>query len=281
MGIFSKIKKAVKSVLKGVGKVFKKAMAFVGKITASKWGKILMLAAAVFTGGMAIAAGLQGFTAAGLANPAASFLTKFVAGSQSFMTALAHPIANAQKVFGTAGQAGAAAGAMTEGLPGAAGAAGGAGGAGGAAAGTANAAQLGGNVAGVVAEEILPGGAAAASGASSALGTAGKIASKVGGGLLDLAKTQGGGLILSQGLQGYAQGKQAEAALKEQQRMSGPLPTGAYNDIITRASDMQTPQGFLDRARQLDRTLTRPRYPEAAGNPEDVYGSYVVAPAGG
>ena len=64
MGLLSSIGKAFKSVFKGIGKAFSAIGKFVGKITNSKWGKALLIAAAVVTGGMAIMAGVQGFSAA-------------------------------------------------------------------------------------------------------------------------------------------------------------------------------------------------------------------------
>lgn len=98
MGLFSGIKKAVKKVFSGVKKVFSK----VGKAMNTKWGKALMVGMAVFTGGMALAAGFQGFAGA-----SGTFMTKFVAGAKSFMGALANPVGQAKKMLGGAGQAGA------------------------------------------------------------------------------------------------------------------------------------------------------------------------------
>jgi hypothetical protein len=267
MGLLGKIFKGVKSIVKGVVKVFKKAVSFVGKISGSKWGKILMLVAAVYTGGMALSAGMSTF-----GSTAGGFMTKFVAGAKEFMGVLAHPIAAAQKSLGGAaagaGAAGeaasiapvtAAAGVPAEGLAGAVGGA---------------------------AEAAAPAVAAAApgvGGGAGLLGQAGGVASKVGGGLLNFAKSTGGGMVLAKGLEGYAQGKAAEAQLKEQRRMTGPMAAGAISDINAHLNDMQTPQGFLDRARSLNQSLTRPQYPQTPGAPEQVYGDYVTQPqaAGG
>ncbi len=96
MGLFKKIRSGFKKVFKGVKKVFAKGLALIGKITGSKWGKILMLGAALFTGGMALAAGFQGFAG----STASTFLGKFVHGASAFVKALANPIAQAKKVFG-------------------------------------------------------------------------------------------------------------------------------------------------------------------------------------
>lgn len=98
MGLLKSIKKGFKNVFKGIGKVFKKGLAFVGKITQSKWGKILMLAATVFTGGMALAGGIAAFGTSAAAG--GTFMTNFVAGAGGFMSALASPVSQAQKMLG-------------------------------------------------------------------------------------------------------------------------------------------------------------------------------------
>jgi hypothetical protein len=87
MGLFSGIKKAFKKVFKGIKKVFKKVGKFVGKILNSDFGKILMIAAAVFTGGAALMAGI------GNASAASGFIGKFVAGAKGFMSGLLRPMA--------------------------------------------------------------------------------------------------------------------------------------------------------------------------------------------
>ena len=53
-GVFKAIGKAVKSVFKGIGKVFKAVAKGVKKLFSSKFGKILLIAAAVFFGGAAV-----------------------------------------------------------------------------------------------------------------------------------------------------------------------------------------------------------------------------------
>lgn len=97
MGLFSSIKKAFKKVFKGIKKVFKKVGKFIGKIAGSKWGKILLTAAAVFTGGMALMAGWGAFT-----GTTGTFLTKFVAGAKGFVAGLANPIKAAKGAMGAA-----------------------------------------------------------------------------------------------------------------------------------------------------------------------------------
>ena len=103
MGLFSSIKKGFKKIFKGIKKVFKKVLAGVGKILNSKWGKILMIGAAIFTGGMAIAGGIQGWAAAA-AQPGATFMGNFVAGAKGFFTALANPVQQAKDMFGAAAE---------------------------------------------------------------------------------------------------------------------------------------------------------------------------------
>lgn len=97
MGLFSSIKKAFKKVFKGIKKVFKKVGKFIGKIAGSKWGKILLTAAAIFTGGMALMAGWGAFT-----GTTGTFMTKFVAGAKGFMAGLANPIKAAKGAVGAA-----------------------------------------------------------------------------------------------------------------------------------------------------------------------------------
>jgi hypothetical protein len=91
---FSGIASGVKKVFKGIGEAF-------GKVMDSKWGKVLMVAMAVFTMGTALIAGFQGF-----ASTAGSFLTKFVAGAKEFVVALANPVSKAKELFGGAGGVG-------------------------------------------------------------------------------------------------------------------------------------------------------------------------------
>jgi len=103
MGLFSGIKKLGKKIFKGVKKVFKKVGKFVGKVMKSNIGKIVLTAAAVVTGGLALAAGVGAFTgqAAG-----ATFLTKFVAGAKAFTGALLNPVGAGKGFFQGMGQGG-------------------------------------------------------------------------------------------------------------------------------------------------------------------------------
>lgn len=104
MGLFKSIGKAFKKVVKGVGKVFKKIGKGIGKILNSKWGKILMVAAAVFTGGMALVGAWQGMAGA------TGFFGKFAAGAKGFLTGLMKPVQTAKGLMGGAAQGGQVAG---------------------------------------------------------------------------------------------------------------------------------------------------------------------------
>ena len=110
MGLFSGISKAFKSVTKGIKKAFsgvvkgvKKLVGgvvkAVGRISQSKWGKVLLTGAALFTGAMAISGAVQGWTAASQMQ-GATFMSKFVGGAKGFMTALASPIDQAKSLMG-------------------------------------------------------------------------------------------------------------------------------------------------------------------------------------
>jgi len=90
MGLFSGIKKAVKGVFKGIKKAFKSVVGVIGKAMNSKLGKVIMTAVAIYTGGLAIAGGVQGWGAA--AANGAGFMGKFVAGAEGFITTLFNPI---------------------------------------------------------------------------------------------------------------------------------------------------------------------------------------------
>lgn len=90
MGLFSSIKKAVKGVFKGIKKAFKSVFKAVSKLASSKLGKLIMTVAAIYTGGLAIAGGIQGWGAA--AANGAGFMGKFVAGAEGFMVTLFNPI---------------------------------------------------------------------------------------------------------------------------------------------------------------------------------------------
>jgi hypothetical protein len=94
MGIFKSIKKLGKKIFTGLKTKFMKGMAFIGKITNSKWGKILMLASSIFTGGMALAGAFQGF-----ANAGTGFLAKFVGTAKGFMGGLTQPLKQAKKLM--------------------------------------------------------------------------------------------------------------------------------------------------------------------------------------
>lgn len=96
MGLFSGIKNIFKKVLRGIGKIFKPVVNFFGKMMQKKWFKWLMIGAMVFTAGVALYAGVQGFMAAGQAGQ--SLMGQFVTGAKEFMTALLHPISTAKDI---------------------------------------------------------------------------------------------------------------------------------------------------------------------------------------
>ena len=107
MGLFSGIKKGFKKVFKGVKKAFKKVGKFAGKVMSSKWFKGLMIAAAVFTGGMALMAGFGNAMAT-----SGTFMTKFVAGAKGFMAGLMNPVATGKGALAGAQGGGGLSGAL-------------------------------------------------------------------------------------------------------------------------------------------------------------------------
>ena len=277
MGLLKKIGKVVKGVgkvvkgvVKGVGKVFKKVIGAVGKVLGSKLGKLVMFAIAIYTGGMALAAGFNSF----MTSTAPSFLGKFVAGAKGFVGALtgkgvAEKGVEGAVVAGGEGAAGSQMGGML-----------GAGSSAPAVETVSTAAEAAGKVANVANT------AANATDAVDKVSTLGKVVDagrKVGGGLLDFAKSEGGSTIISQALQGRAAAEELEQKQKNFEMLSGPMNADEYNKLLEQSQNMTTPEGFLQRARNVDRGLTRQRYPEASGDPEQVYGDYVTgaAPAGG
>lgn len=280
MGLFSGIKKVVKNVFKGVKKVFSKVTKFVGKIAGSKWGKGLLLAAAVFTGGMALSAGLTGFT-----STAGTFMTKFVAGAQQFMGALANPIGQAKTLMGSAGAAAPTVGQAAQ--------------AAGAAAEAAAPAEMIGAAAGgaatpiegltAAASKAIPGQAAAAMGQGAGAGVGAGAGAGGGGGIggmlakgagaaLDFAKSSGGGTLLAGAIGGFAEGKQQEELLKEQERVRryydkqwrDPGKLAQLEGAVE--GDVNVPGGYLDRARRVSEFLNERdyKYPSSAGDPNAV-----------
>ena len=207
MGLFSSIKKAVKKVFKGVKKVFKKVAKFAGRVMKSKWGKALMIAAAVWTGGAAL--GAWGGGAASGATAGQTFLGKFVAGAKDFVGG----------VFGQGGAAatggGVAAGVATPGVAGAAGA------------------------------------GAGAAGAGAAPGLFSKIGSAVGG----FIKSPGGGALLSNAMQGYAQGKMAEEEREWNSGWGDPDRLAQLGAANERGVNPNTPN-LLERSRRAAREQT-------------------------
>jgi hypothetical protein len=228
MGLFSGIKKAVKSVYKGAKKVFNKVMTKVGKITGSKWGKALMIAGAAVMGGIALYGAYTGWTAAA-AN--ATFGAKVAAAVKGMTAALGSPIATGKEMLGAAGAAGsgATAGANAAQAANAVGAAGtqgsmGALGTGGTGLGEAvTAAQTAGNGAAAfgapegfsaIGQAGLQAGQAGA-GAGAGAGTTGGLLSKAGKAAWDFAKSPGGAQIISGVVSGIGEAKMKEKELEQ------------------------------------------------------------------
>ena len=236
MGLLSSIGKVVKKVWKGVKKVFGKVMGVVGKITGSKWGKVLMLALAVYTGGMALSAG---WTAFGAQGTSASFMTKFVAGSKAFMgsitgaSAAAAPGAPTSGVTGVVGgatdaatvaqsaaqgsQAAQAAQTVASGSQAAQTAASGIGAGGNAFRSTGvlgKAVTATAEGASALAPSIVNAAAPAAASGGGILGTLGKAAK----GAWSMANSPIGKEVISKGLQGYLQGKETEEEWKREDK---------------------------------------------------------------
>lgn len=261
MGLFSGIKKAFKKVFKGIKKVFKKVGEFAGKILSSDIGKALMIAAAVFTGGAAIMAGIGNAAAT-----TGSFLTKFVAGAKGFMAGMLNPMDTWKGALG----------GMKDGTGLLSGAVEGAGLGETAIAQAGNAGELveSGGAGATEAIEAAPSAADAGLGAdkvgtmqqTQAAAEAGKAAANVGAaanepGLLskglswagDFAKSTGGGLILTNAIQGLAQGKALEDQLKHGDYYDRKWADPRQQLILEEAS-AGAQSGFLDRARRYEST---------------------------
>jgi len=97
MGIFDFIKKVGKSITKGISKIFKEVKRGISRIADSDWARTLLVGAAIFTGGMALSGGIAGWGKAAAAGE--GFLGKFVGGAEGFVTALASPMEQAQKLI--------------------------------------------------------------------------------------------------------------------------------------------------------------------------------------
>lgn len=236
MGLLKKLKKGVKNVFKGVKKVFKKALKFVGKIAASKWGKILMTAASIYMGGIAIYGALQGVASAGAG---ATFMQTFAAGAKGALAAMASPVATGKAALGlgTAAEAGVGSAAALGGAQGASalGAPAGWGELGTAAVGTSEA-GAGSAGAGLLASSAPAAAEATGIGASQiaasegmkAAGTAalqnagqsasGGLLSKAAGAAWDLAKSPQGMKLIGNVVKSYGEGAAAEEEAKARWR---------------------------------------------------------------
>ncbi len=97
MGVFDFVKKVFKSVTKGISKIFSSVKKGIKRIAESDWARTLLVGAAIFTGGMALSGGMDGWSKAAAAGE--GFLGKFVGGAEGFITALSSPMEQAQKLI--------------------------------------------------------------------------------------------------------------------------------------------------------------------------------------
>lgn len=254
MGLLKKLKKGIKRIFKGVKKVFKKAVKAFGKIAGSDFGKILMLAAAVFSGGVALGAwsAWGGFSTA-----AGGFAGKFIAGVNKVMS------------FMTGGAAGAgkeAASAMTAGIKSRA-----------ADASKEALVEGAGEVAvteGVgqsVGQEALSQGSTipGAEGGNIAANVAGPITSTTAPNAgrerlmeraMNWAKSTGGQNVIGSMLEGYERGKELDDVLdfrrEESRRVEDLWANFDSSDIDFRASERNLPEGLIGRNRRVNQPGT-------------------------
>lgn len=104
MGMFDKVKKIGKKIVKGAKKVFKKVMKVVGKVLNSKIGKVLMIAATVVTAGAALYGAYAGMSGAFAASQAAGqgFAQSFTAGFKGALAGLKSGFAAGNKALSSA-----------------------------------------------------------------------------------------------------------------------------------------------------------------------------------
>ena len=256
MGLFKSLKKLAKKIFKGVKKVFSLPGKILTKIVGKKWAKRLMIAVAVFTGGMAIMSGVGGFLGG------TGFFGRFVSGGQAFLKGLLNPIqafkggvAGAQAGSGILGTAegfatGAAQGAGA--LPGVAGAA-----------EAAGAATPG--VTGAAGSSLPPGvGPPVPNVPTGGSGFLSKAA--------DFAKSTGGGLLLAKGVEGFAGGKAAEVEQERRDEIKAsrgdPAQLQEYRDTVNK--DLDELPKMRDRMDERWRNARSKTF-KAAGNYNDPY----------
>lgn len=80
------------------------------------------------------------------------------------------------------------------------------------------------------------------------------MVSKIGGGLLDLAKSAGFGTILGSVLQGISAGKASEAAIAEKRRLSAAFTPQDFSTML-QGTNTPIPMGYLERARRVGQFL--------------------------
>lgn len=287
MGLFSKIKSAVKSVWKGVKKVFKPIVKGIGKIFGSKLGKGLLMAASVFTMGTALAAGASAWSAAA-SQGATTFLGKFVPAAQNFMSSLTGGLVKAPDVVSSGAQAaGQAAQAVAEQgakqgqqLADVAGAAGdvmkqtdpmtklaeGAAGGTSAISGPASSLPVGGG-----APSAAASGTATAGQTGNMLSKASNLAQSAAKGVLEFAKSPGGGRTIGSIIQGYGEGMAAEAEWERRDELERRGTKGLQKlNQTPGAFDIDVPAGLRreDRRTPERRRVTYDPAAYGAGQPQ-------------
>jgi hypothetical protein len=130
---------------------------------------------------------------------------------------------------------------------------------------------LGGDTAKNIGSALTAATTAASSGSAASAGNQ-SLLGKIGGGVLDFAKSAGGGALLAGALQGLSAGKAAEEQINEQRRYKraftpeemaqmgsgNPLPNGAPGSA---AAGSYATGGYLDRARRVSDFMSGRREP--------------------
>jgi O-methyltransferase involved in polyketide biosynthesis len=98
-----------------------------------------------------------------------------------------------------------------------------------------------------------------------------------GQGLLNYAKSPGGGQMISSMVQGYAQGAQQEEMIKaqreeEERRDARWRDPAQLENLRGAVRDVNVPGGYLDRAKRVSEFLNERqyRYPEEVSDPDRV-----------
>lgn len=286
MGIFDSIKNLKSSIWSGVKKGFNKFMAGFGKVFGGQLGQIVMLALTVWTAGAALLAGVGAWTGTAAS---AGLSGKFMAAGKAFLSTLtgigAAPVTPTPPPGTTVADAASKVAAGAE-----------------QASQVANAAGAAGDVlakTSQVAAGTSPGGAASlasavapasraapminpqlqvlnaterAAMAAQQAAQSGGLLSKAARGAWNFAKTDAGGNIIGQAVQGYATAQAEEAKyereLKAERRIDklwGNVKNSKLNDESLYETKLGG--GWLDRARRVSEDLGNRdyRYPTSAG----------------